>query len=120
MFFTPPSYVEQIGDSRFPRFVVRDGIGQYWTGADWSSMPRAASLYRSQAEAIADVSRYSDDIRSRDTYTLSVVVTTDRDSWSLDELVRHLTYFGAFHVQKNDDPRGVVIEVHWRDLRKTE
>jgi len=36
------------------------------------------------------------------------------------ELVAHLTYFGGFHVEKNQEPRGIVIEVHWDDLRKTE
>ena len=33
---------------------------------------------------------------------------------------KHLTHFGGFHLEKNHEPRGVVIEVHWDDLRKTE
>jgi hypothetical protein len=116
----PPSYVEQIGDARFPRYVMRDGIGEYWTGASWSDNPRAAELYRSHADAIADVSRYSDEIRSRDTYQLSVVIITDRDAWTVEELTNHLALCGAFHIEKNGDPRGVVVQVNWRDLHKTE
>lgn len=120
MNFTPPAYAERIGDPRFPRFVGRDGSGQYWTGSGWSDQPSEAALYCTEADAIAAWSRYSDGILTRDTYTLKVVVTTDRDAWSLEELATHLAYFGEFHLRKNGDSRGVVVEVHWRDLHKTE
>jgi len=120
MDYTPPTYAQRIGDQRFPRFVGRDGIGQYWTGSGWSDNPSEAALYCSEAGFVADWSRYSGGEHARDTYTVQVVIITDRDAWSHEELAMHLAYFGAFHLRKNDEPRGVVVEVHWRDLHKTE
>ena len=121
MEFMPPVHVEKIGTPQFPRFVMRDGSGHFWTGTNWSDNPREAALYYSKADAVAAENRYADgEHHVRDTYTLKLVIITDRDAWSYEELVRHLTYFGAVHLRKNDEPRGIVIEVHWDDLRKTE
>ena len=70
---------------------------------------------------VAEMNRYADGIVVRDTYTLKLVVTTDRDAWTVDELVRHLTLLRwSFIWRTNNEPRGIVIEVHWDDLRKTE
>ena len=120
MAFMPPAYVEKVG-TQFPRFVMRDGVGQYLTpSGHWSENPSEAALFYSEADAVAAKNRYSDGKHVRDTYTLKLVVTTDRDAWTAEELAKHLVYFGEFHLRKNDEPRGVVIEVHWNDLHKTE
>ena len=34
------AYVQKIGTPQFPRYVMRDGIGQFWTGTGWSEDPR--------------------------------------------------------------------------------
>ena len=100
---------------------MRDGAGQYFTpNGHWNENPSEAALFYSEADAVAAKNRYEDGIAVRDTFTLKVVVTTDKDEWSVEELVRHLTQFGGFHFEKNNEPRAVVIEVHWNDLRKTE
>jgi hypothetical protein len=121
MEFMPPVHVEKIGTPQFPRFIMRDGSGHFWTGTSWSDNPREAALYYSKADAVAAENRYADgEHHVRDTYTLKLVIVTDRDAWTVEDLVTHLTYFGAVHLRKNDEPRGIVIEVHWDDLRKTE
>ena len=113
-------YVEKVG-TQFPRFVMRDGAGQYFTpSGHWSENASEAALFYSEADAIAAKNRYEDGIQVRDTYTLRIVVTTDRDAWTVEELAKHLAFVGEFHLRKSDEPRGVVIEVHWNDLRKVE
>jgi len=121
MEYMPPTHIQRIGAPRFPRFICRDGVGQYFTpNGQWSENPGEAALFYSEADAIAAKNRYSDGIVVRDTYTLKLVVTTDHDAWTVEELAKHLTYFGEFYVRTNNEPRGVAIEVHWNDLRKTE
>jgi hypothetical protein len=120
MNFSPPAYAQRIGDQRFPRFVGRDGSGQYWTGNGWSENPSEAALYCSEAGFVADWSRYSGGEHARDTYTVQVVIITDRDAWTAEGLATHLAQFGGFHLERNREPRGVVIEVHWNDLHKTQ
>ncbi|MGO9108908.1 MAG: hypothetical protein ACLP9L_06710 [Thermoguttaceae bacterium] len=118
--FTPPAYVEKVG-TQFPRFICRDGAGQYFTidGRWVEKFSEGGALFYSEATALAMMNRYSDGEHVRDTFTLQVVVTTDKDSWSIEELVKHLTQFGGFHFEKNNEPRGVIVEVRWNDLRKT-
>lgn len=121
MEFMPPVHVQKIGTPEFPRFVMRDGIGQYWTGTSWSDNPGEAALYYSKADAVTAEHRYADgEHHVRDTYTLQLVVVTDRDAWTDEELTRHLTLFGGFHLEPSQEQRSIVIEVHWDDLRKTE
>jgi hypothetical protein len=117
----PPTYVEPVGDPEFPRFVFRDSGGQYFTpDGTWSEYPGAAAVYYTVADAIADERRYVHGELVRDTYTLRIVVVTNKDAWTREELVQHLTRFAATVIHKNQDKRGVVIETHWDDLHKTE
>jgi hypothetical protein len=121
MEFMPPVHVQRIGTPRFPRFIMRDGIGQYWTGTGWSETPSEAALYYTHADAVAAENRYADgEHHVRDTYILRLVVVTDRDAWTVEELARHLKLHGKVWLKKNRETRGVVFEVPWDDLRKTE
>jgi len=121
MDYIPPAYVEPVGDPKFPRYVFRDSGGSYFTSdGNWREDPRAAAVYYSVADAIADERRYSDGQHLRDTYTVKLVVVTDKDAWTRDELVQHLTRFTEIIVHKNQERRGVVIETHWNGLHKTE
>ena len=31
-----PVRVQQVGGSRFARHILRDGLGQFWTGSGWT------------------------------------------------------------------------------------
>ena len=99
---------------------MRDSIGQFWTGNGWSEDPGAAALYYTEADAVADERRFVDGEHVRDSFTLKVVFITDRDAWTREQLVEHLTRFAAIVVERSQERRGVVIEMHWDDLRKTE
>ena len=51
--YMPPAYVQQVGDSRWTRYIVRDAIGQYWMGEQrWSSKPTDAALFCREVDAI--------------------------------------------------------------------
>ena len=100
---------------------MRDGIGQYFPGRTVGRrIPSEAALYYTEADAVAAENRYEDGEHSPRHVHFETRDVTDRDAWTVEELVKHLTHFGGFHVEKNHEPRGVVIEVHWDDLRKTE
>jgi hypothetical protein len=114
------AYVQKIGTPQFPRYVMRDDSGQFWTGSGWSEAPGAAALYNTEADAVADERRFVDGEHVRDTFTLKIVVITDKDAWTREQLVEYLTRFGAIVMERNQERRGVVIEVRWDDLRKTE
>jgi hypothetical protein len=117
---TPPTYAQKIGTPQFPRYVMRDGAGNFWTGTGWSEYPSQAALFCTEADAVADERRFVDGEQLRDTFTLKVVFITDRNAWSREELVTHLTRFCAIVMERSQERRGVVIETHWDDLRKTE
>ena len=121
MDYIPPAYLEPVGGSEYPRYVFRDSGGQYFTpSGNWSAYPGEAAVFYTMADAVADKMRFVDGEHVRDTFTLKIVVITDKDAWSREELVEHLTRFAAIIVHRNQERRGVVIEVHWDDLHKTE
>ena len=121
MDFIPPAYLEPVGDPEYRRFVFRDSGGQYFTpSGTWSEYPGEAALYCTMADAVADKMRFVDGEHVRDTYTLRIVVITDKDAWTREELANHLTRFAAVILHRNQERRGVVIETHWDDLHKTE
>jgi len=121
MGYIPPAYLEPVGDPEFPRWVFRDSGGQYFTpSGTWSAYPGEAALYYTMADAVADKMRFVDGEQLRDTYTVKIVLITDRDAWTREELVEYLTRFAATVIHKNQEKRGVVIETHWDDLHKTE
>lgn len=47
----PPVRVQQVGDSRFARFILRNDAGRFWTGSGWSDLPGEAVLYLRSADA---------------------------------------------------------------------
>ncbi len=121
MEYVPPAYVEPVGDPDFPRYVFRDSGGSYFTASGtWSEYPGEAAVYYTVADAVADKMRFVDGELVRDTFTVKLVVVTDKDAWTRDELVNHLTRFAATVIHKSQERRGVVIETHWDDLHKTE
>ena len=50
MDYMPPGYIQRVGDERFPRFVIRDGVGQCWAGEErrWRDKPSEAVLFHSR------------------------------------------------------------------------
>ena len=89
MDYLPPGYVQRIGDERFPRFVIRDGLGQYWARDRWSDNPATAVLFYQELDAMEARNRYCLGDEA-DTFSVTVVLAVHARRWSAEELARHL------------------------------
>ena len=117
----PPTYVQKVCDARWSRFVIRDGLGQFWTGSGWSDNPSQAVLYCSEGDALAArICHCSTGEQVRDTFTATIIVVVASAQWTTEELVEHLKRYGKFVLRKSSEARGVVVEVVWDDLHKVE
>ncbi len=116
-----PVRVQQVGDCQFTRFILRDGIGQYFTGSGWTDEPGGAALYYRSADAVeAHNHFYVDRDLPQDTFTATVVVRAVQGDWTADELAEHLRQYGKFIVRPSGERRGVVVEIDWDRLKKGE
>lgn len=118
MDFVPPAFVQQIGNSQYPRFVYRDAGGQYFTGSGWSNNPSEAALYHHECDAVLAMMQYAQDQRDCDTYTATIVVTTARDAWSREDLMAVLKQAARAIVSKQLDEHGIATELIWDDLMR--
>ena len=50
MDYLPPGRVVKVGDERFPRYLIRDGLGQYWARGQWSDKPADAVLFHQELD----------------------------------------------------------------------
>ena len=84
MDYLPPGYIRRIGDERFPRFVIRDGIGQYWaartTGGATSHADALLFYYGDRRNG--GENRYCLGGDAADTFTATVTVTVHARRWS--------------------------------------
>ncbi len=118
MEFVPPVSVRRVGDSRFLRFIVRDGGGHYWTGQEWSDNPAEAMLYFRESEAMRAGLQVHDTDGETATFKACVIVSVTRDAWRLEELVTFLKRWGRFILMKNQETRAVTIEINWDELEE--
>ena len=58
MDYLPPGRVVKIGDERFPRFIIRDCLGQYWARDRWSDKPADAVLFCRELDAVEARNRH--------------------------------------------------------------
>lgn len=60
MDFMPPGRVVQVCDPRWSRWVLKDGVGQYWAGARrrWRDKPSDAMLFCRESDAEAEKNRH--------------------------------------------------------------
>ena len=84
MDFMPPGYIQRIGDERFPRFVIRDGVGQYWVGQKrrWSDKSSDAILFCSEIDATEERNRHCLGSDVADTFVVTLL--GDRTCPTLD------------------------------------
>ena len=50
-------HVETLGQRAWPRFIVCDVLGRYWSGAHWSWTRRHGRLFNSPVQAEAELER---------------------------------------------------------------
>lgn len=118
----PPGYVVRIGTSRFPRFAIRDGVGQYWAGQErrWRDKPADALLFCCEIDAVEERNRYCLGGDVAETYAVSFLVSVDARRWSEEELARHLKRHRKFFLHGPAGKEGILLEIVYKTLRKIE
>jgi hypothetical protein len=120
MDYLPPGHVVKIGDERFPRFVILDSLGQYWSGEErrWRGKPSEAVLFHTEIAAIEERNRHCLGGDVADTFTATVVVTVHARRWSKRELARHLRRHRKLFVGGPAGQEGILLEIVCNTLRK--
>jgi hypothetical protein len=119
--FFPPAFTERIGDEPFARIVFRDSIGRFFDGkGGWTASLREAAVYCRECDAIAAQIHYFNGEPVRDAYVATIVVTTGKDAFSLEDLMRRLARKRRFLSLGKHEAQGILVELIWEDLRKVE
>ena len=119
MDYLPPGYIQRIGDERFPRFIIRDALGQYWARDRWSDQPADAVLFCRELDATEARNRYCLGGEA-DVYAVTAVVTVHPYRWLAEELVRHLKRHREFFIKGSAGREGILLEIVPDTLKKVE
>lgn len=122
MDYLPPGRVVKIGDERFPRFVIRDGLGQFWSGEErrWSDEPSAAVLFHRELDAMETRNRFCLGGDQADSFSATIVVTVHARRWSAEELARFLKRHNKFFRKGPARKEGILLEILPDSLKKVE
>jgi hypothetical protein len=121
MDYLPPGRVVRVGDSRWSRFKIVDGLGQVWTGEGrWSDKPAKAMLFCRELDAVETRNRYCLGGDTADTFTATVVVTVHARRWSAEELAAHLKRHRRFFTGGPAGKEGVLLEIVPDTLKRVE
>lgn len=114
-----PVRVQQVGDNRFTRFILRDEIGQFFTGSGWTDVPGEAALYYRAVDAVEARDRfYVEGDHDRDTFSATIIVRAVKGDWTAEDLAEHLRQWGTFIVRPSGEQRGIVVEIEWDGLKQ--
>ena len=108
--YMPPGRVQKIGDARFPRFIIRDALGQYFARDRWSNKPGDAVLFYRELDAIAERNRHCLGDAS-DTFTVTVSIVTHAGCWAPVELAAFLTRHRQFFLGGPAGKEGLLLEI---------
>ncbi len=120
MDYLPPGHIQRIGDKRFPRYIIRDGLGQYWARDRWSDKPGDAVLFHRELDAVKVRNRYCLGDDEADTFTVSVVLAVHARRWSAEELTRHLKRHRKFFIGGPAGKEGLLLEIVPDTLKKVD
>ena len=120
--YLPPGLVQRINHERFPRFIIRDGLGQFWAGEErrWSDNPAEAVLFCREIDATETRNRFCLGGDVADTFTVTVVVAVHARRWSVKQLTRHLKRHRKFFIGGPGDKEGLLLEILPESLKKVE
>ena len=118
MDYLPPGYIQRIGHERFPRFIIRDGLGQYFARDRWSDKPGDAVLFYRELDAVKVRNCHCLGTDEADVYTAMVVVTVQARRWSKQELARFLKRHREFHIGGPTGKEGLLLEIVPDTLKK--
>ena len=121
MDYMPPTRVVKVGDERFPRFCIRDDLGQWWAGEGrWRGKPCEAVLFHTEIAATEARNRCCLGGDVADTFTVTVVLTVHTRRWSRKELARHLKRHRTFCISGPPGKDGLLLEIMHKTLKKVE
>jgi hypothetical protein len=121
MDYLPPGRVQRIGDGRFPRFIIVDGLDQVWAGEGrWSDEPADAVLFCRELDATEVRNRHCLGGDEADTFTATIIVTVHARRWSAKELARHLKRHRKFFIGGPTGKEGLLLEICPDTLEKVE
>jgi hypothetical protein len=122
MDFMPPGYIVRVGDERFPRYAIRDGVGQWWAGEErrWRPNPSEAVLFHVEATAAEERARHCLGDDPVGAFSVMVMVSCAPRRWSMKQVLRFLRRHWRFFTCTPDGKRGLLLEVVPDRLRKIE
>ena len=122
MDYLPPGRVVKIGDDRYPRFCIRDSLGQFWAGEQrrWRDKPSEAVLFYREIDATEERNRFCLGGDVADTFSVTAIVTVHARRWSAKELVRHLRRHRQFFIGGPGNKEGLLLEIVPDTLKKVE
>jgi hypothetical protein len=118
MDYLPPGRVVKVCDPRWSRWVIKDGLGQYWRGEQrrWSDNAADALLFHRELEAIAERNRHCLGGDIGDTFTAHIAIVTHAGHWTRKRLAAFLARHREFFIAG----RGLLLEIVPDSLRKIE
>ena len=112
MDYMPPGRVVKVGDPRWSRWIIVDGLKQVWSGEGcWSNDPAKAVLFCSEIDATETRNRCCLGGDVADTFAVTMLVTVHARRWSDKELARHLKRHRQFFIGGPAGKEGLLLEI---------
>jgi hypothetical protein len=118
MDYMPPGRVVRVGNDRFPRFQIVDGVGQYWARDRWSDKSSDAALFCRELDALAVCNHHCLGGYQADTFKVSVVLTVTAGRWTRKELLRRLKRHRLFCASGPPGKDGLLLEIMHKTLKR--
>jgi hypothetical protein len=104
--------VAQIGTPDWPRYVIRDNKGRYWTGTWWADSLRRALLYHREQEAVNEAMVMTDCIEPRRFVVTALLFVEHDESFTIEQFQELLDGSAVSLILPDDhDLDGVDIDI---------
>ena len=120
MDYVPPGRVQRFGGRRFPRYVIRDSLGQYWAGEErrWSDNPSDSVLFCRELDAMLERNRCCLGDGKTDSFKVTVVLVVHGNRWTTKQLARHLKRHRRLAIGGPAGKGGLLLEIMPSTLKK--
>jgi hypothetical protein len=118
--YLPPGRVVKVCDPRWGRWLIMDGLSQYFAGnGRWSDNPSDAVLYCRELDAIAERNRccLGD---AGETFVAQIAIVTHAGRWSRKTLANFLKRHREFFIGGPAGKEGLLLEIVPDSLKKVE
>jgi hypothetical protein len=109
----------KVGNRRWSRFIIVDGLEQVWAGEGrWSDKPADAVLFCREIDATEVRNRHCLGGNEADTFAATIIITVHARRWSEKEIAEHLKRHRKFFICGVAGKEGLVLEICPDTLRK--